>query len=243
MHYDIHAPPPQGTNKRRTWIWLSIMFIGAVVSSVLASIIAAALSLDILFGSAVLQALLLCTVLFVTRMDRVGMEKLQLRLRWEKGDTRAALLLVAVQYGGSLITAIFLAGSIDTVDLEASALTQAFTHFSPWEFLLVATGVTVLVAFTEEILFRGYLISRLEAGGLPVAGAVVVSAALFGLVHWSGYGWILSVSKAVTFGIPAAIYFVRRRKLFPIIVAHTFVNFFGFVIAYLAGSIEQTLAL
>jgi exosortase E/protease (VPEID-CTERM system) len=51
-------------------------------------------------------------------------------------------------------------------------------------------GTVALVPVIEELFFRGYVLDRLDMGGLPMRIlAVVVSSGLFGLMHdriWAG---------------------------------------------------------
>jgi membrane protease YdiL (CAAX protease family) len=73
-------------------------------------------------------------------------------------------------------------------------------------------------AFSEEITFRGFAISRLKVfSGNYWLGAVLSSAA-FGLGHL--YQGLLGVFLTFIYGLLFAGLFVARRSVFPCIVAH-----------------------
>ena len=83
--------------------------------------------------------------------------------------------------------------------------------------------VWTTVAFGEELLFRGFLLGRIEkllgAGTAATAGAVVAQAALFGAGHAS-----LGIRGVATAGVVALVYGAwyafRDRNLWPLIIAH-----------------------
>ncbi|MFC0397090.1 CPBP family intramembrane glutamic endopeptidase [Paraburkholderia rhizosphaerae] len=119
---------------------------------------------------------------------------LLLIFRWVRGPQNATMSLIA-GVGGWLLTAVVCLGT---------ALALRVVVWEPkWPahaglFLL---NNLLLVSVVEEAFFRGYLqggITRLLDGhrfGKTIA--VVVAAALFGLMHLPGGGWLLVVFAAV----------------------------------------------
>lgn len=96
--------------------------------------------------------------------------------------------------------------------------------------------VWTAAAFGEEMLFRGYLITRLETafGGAPFAPviAVVIAAVLFGLghVYYQGLrGFILTGMIGLAFG---AMFLLMKRNLWPIIFLHGVIDTIGMVSLY-----------
>jgi membrane protease YdiL (CAAX protease family) len=87
-------------------------------------------------------------------------------------------------------------------------------------------GGLALVALSEEVVFRG-LFPRVivRAGGSPLV-ALLVSSAVFGLVHWSlGAGVALHAALlGLLFGLCAQV----GRSLWPVIVAHYVVDLVAF---------------
>ncbi len=101
-------------------------------------------------------------------------------------------------------------------------------------FGLSATGllVTVLIAgafgpFVEEIVFRGVVYGGL-ADLMPDWLAVLVSAVLFGALHFSLYLFV----PAVFVGIALALIYRRSGSLWPAIMLHAAYNLTSIVLAY-----------
>jgi membrane protease YdiL (CAAX protease family) len=85
-------------------------------------------------------------------------------------------------------------------------------------------------AFGEELLYRGFLITRLirvfGSGRLAVVAAALGQAALFGLVHL--YLGPRGVLNAFAIGlVSAGVYAADGRNLWPLILAHGLVDTVG----------------
>jgi hypothetical protein len=93
-------------------------------------------------------------------------------------------------------------------------------------------------AFGEELLFRGFLLTRLHAllGPRPaaIAAAVVLQAALFAVGHaYLGIRGTMSAGVvALVFG---AVYFLNGRQLLPLVLAHGLIDSVS-LIAIFAGA-------
>lgn len=105
-----------------------------------------------------------------------------LGLRW----SRTAWMDVGVGIGISLVMAATVVGVLAVpgwVDVEVTAgdggLGPSLVRLIPW---LLAVGAAV--AWSEELALRGYLLQNLEQG-IGLVWAVVVSCALYGLLHMS----------------------------------------------------------
>jgi membrane protease YdiL (CAAX protease family) len=84
----------------------------------------------------------------------------------------------------------------------------------------------MLVAVCEEIVFRGYLHAFLRRYTQNAVAIVVVSAAAFGLIHWSG-----GMHRVLATGLIGAVFmmlYIRTRSVHPLIFAHFFINFIDF---------------
>ena len=103
--------------------------------------------------------------------------------------------------------------------------------------LLVLAGVFVASSLGEEILYRGFLITRLEAlgggGKTALRIAVGVSAVIFGLVH---FAWgPMGIVQTAFMGLALAISFlVLRRDLWPLVMAHFYMDAILMIQMYLA---------
>ncbi len=82
-------------------------------------------------------------------------------------------------------------------------------------------------AVLEEVIVVGYLITRLRSTGLRLAWIVACSAALRGSYHlYQGFGAF--VGNAIM-GVIFALFFLRFKRVLPLIVAHSFLDIAAFV--------------
>lgn len=99
-------------------------------------------------------------------------------------------------------------------------------QFPVW--LLIVTAVTA--GFTEEVMFRGYLLERVgELTGALWIGAVI-SAVVFTLVHiplW-GVGGALQIG---VWTIVVTVLYVKTRNLWACIVMHVLNDLYAFIVA------------
>jgi membrane protease YdiL (CAAX protease family) len=126
-------------------------------------------------------------------------------------DLVTAAVLIALMYAVRLFPFI---GSRFAVP---AALRDALV---PHGALAIGAALTSLAigAFWEEVVFRGYMITRLEELLGNVWYGVVISAVLFGFGHlYQGwFGALMAFGMGLAFGIA----FVARPNIWPLVVAH-----------------------
>ena len=83
--------------------------------------------------------------------------------------------------------------------------------------LLIFTTLTA--GIVEELLFRGYLLSRLQLFFKNSYVPVIISSVVFGLFH-IGYGTVLNVIGPILLGVLFALYYNRYKNIVPVIIAH-----------------------
>ena len=88
--------------------------------------------------------------------------------------------------------------------------------------LLLFTCLTAGV--TEELIFRGYLLPRLEILFKNKWVAIIISALLFGLAH-GGYGDLNRMLVPLVIGIIFGYYYSRYRSLTVLIICHFLIDF------------------
>lgn len=108
-----------------------------------------------------------------------------------------------------------------------------------WLFPLAFLLMMALAGFTEELFFRGFLQTRLEALTRSPWAAVLLTAPLFGLYHlpyaylnpgWPSHGdWGDAWTAALVQGVPGglilgALYVVSRGNLLACVVLHSLIN-------------------
>jgi membrane protease YdiL (CAAX protease family) len=94
-----------------------------------------------------------------------------------------------------------------------------------------AAPVLVLIAagngLLEEVVVVGYLVTRLRQTGWGVAAAVAFSSVLRGTYHlYQGFGAFVG---NVIMGVVFAVFFVRTKRLWPLILAHTLLDVVAFL--------------
>jgi membrane protease YdiL (CAAX protease family) len=82
-------------------------------------------------------------------------------------------------------------------------------------------------AILEEVVVVGYLMTRLEEMGWRIRNVIVASALLRGSYHlYQGFGGF--VGNAVM-GVIFAYFYLRTRRVLPLVIAHTLLDVFAFV--------------
>jgi membrane protease YdiL (CAAX protease family) len=223
--------------------WLTGMAISFLAAWVVASAVAGWLQLPPLWAAGVAQLAILLVFVIFAFADGDGVRSFGLWRPWKGYDVGIIVGVITIHLVGSVITAQLLVklGLIRTEGSAAAQLLKAFGEHDAGTFLLIALLLAVMAGVGEELLFRGYLITRLKKTGLGAWGCILCSALIFGLVHWPGYGLWMSLSKAVWFGIPTGAAFWYRRNLGPLIVAHAMVDFVGFSLAFMVAKLAPHL--
>ena len=105
-----------------------------------------------------------------------------------------------------------------------------FDTTNPAHDVFAIVAFMVLVAFLEEVLFRGLLFKAIEERQSTKA-AVIISGLTFGFGHivnllngYTGIAQIIQIVLAVVIGIVLSLLFVRTKSIVPGIVFHFFFN-------------------
>lgn len=100
---------------------------------------------------------------------------------------------------------------------HSEVLKRMVLYLRAHPFLLCYTVITAGV--TEELLFRGYLLPRLEFFIRNRQVAIFLSSLLFGLGHY-GFGTFTNVAGAMVIGWILALYYDRFRNIKVMILFH-----------------------
>lgn len=142
----------------------------------------------------------------------------------------ASLGLSPNGYGQEALTGLFTGPAL----LGLLALLLMFTGHLQWvditpdaSALFISFGMVVLIAFSEELVFRGYVLSNLLESFNNKWVALLLSALCFAIFHFTGPG-INSLAFANLFlaGILLGINFIYTRNLWFSICLHLSWNFF-----------------
>lgn len=125
------------------------------------------------------------------------------------------IIILVVLYIGSYVVAKIL--SLMGMYKKSEGLSELIDIFKSNNFLLVFTALTAGVV--EEIIFRGYLLPRLEIFFKKPYISIIVSSLLFGLLHYK-YGTIINVMGPIFIGFVFAVYYWRFRNISILIICH-----------------------
>jgi membrane protease YdiL (CAAX protease family) len=89
----------------------------------------------------------------------------------------------------------------------------------PWLFAIALPGIVFGAPLSEELIFRGALFSALRQSWAGKTGAVVLTAAVWALVHGSSAPWLF-VSMIFLMGLVLGILLLRFGSLWVTIMVH-----------------------
>jgi len=139
------------------------------------------------------------------------------RWRFDLGTGAGLAALIGIPGLG-----LYLAARALGLGVNLAAATLAHVWWSGPVLFLFAAGNAVL----EEVVY-GYLIVRLTDLGLRVWLVVALSAAIRGTYHvYQGFGGL--VGNAVM-GVVFALFYLRFRRIVPLIIAHTLLDSVAFI--------------
>ncbi|WP_367754731.1 lysostaphin resistance A-like protein [Flavobacterium sp. WC2430] len=103
-------------------------------------------------------------------------------------------------------------------NLESKKMNEIIQFFKNNTPLIWFTSITA--GITEELLFRGYLIPRLEIIVKNTFLSVLISSILFGLLHYS-YGTLIQVIGPFSIGLVLALHYQKYRNIKIVIICHS----------------------
>lgn len=198
--------------------------------------------MDSFFGSYSGPASLITTLILLTiYMHKRGEKWASMGLRALPG-TKAKLLLLPqalLIFVSVLGTIVLLTKGLESIGLTFMSETPE-GEISRWgdirgnlqQYLILIALSWISAGFGEEMFFRGFVITRLQTAfngtRLASAFAVLLAALLFGYVHFY-YQGLTGLVNATAIGLIFGTFFlVYKRNLWPLVLAHGFINSLGF---------------
>ncbi|HEX5540034.1 MAG TPA: CPBP family intramembrane glutamic endopeptidase [Micromonospora sp.] len=157
-------------------------------------------------------------------------------LNRDRGGARAALGLDGRRFGfdtgwGVALTAaiglpgIALFWGAAQLGINASLVPAALPDL--WWAVPVLILAAAQNAILEEVVAVGYLVTRLREMGWRIGAVIAASALLRGSYHlYQGFGAFIG---NVVMGVVFALFFLRTRRVLPLVIAHTLLDVFAFV--------------
>ena len=168
---------------------------------------------------------LLALVLFFVWRNGEHFSEIGLQRRhWPREALLGSILFIPFFFGIGMVEQIFRTIGLSSPDY--SQFVRALTPSGPAEHVL-AVILVVVVALTEETIFRGYLIGRFRLV-MNRTTAALLSASVFSLGH--GYEGSAGAATVGVIGlIFAAVYYWRKSLVAPMVM-HFLLDFLGIII-------------
>ena len=215
----------QGQNNTAVVTGLCVSWIG---TALLASPLARPLSnpsqlATALLGQALFWALAAAILVSVLLWEKQSLRSLWLkRFRWQ--SVTWGLLLIAIYYTMLFPLGEWLRRSVGLPGLGIAM--DRLTKFPLWYRVVAVMGGAV----SEEVLFRGFSVTRLAMLTGHTWLAAVVSLVGFVALHVPLWGWGFALGGLVS-GAAAMTFFIWRRDLLALIIFHLATDGIGLVVA------------
>ncbi|MBN1604532.1 MAG: CPBP family intramembrane metalloprotease [Chitinispirillaceae bacterium] len=168
---------------------------------------------------------LLFLVLFLSWRDREPFSRLGWTSKNYPGEIIwGVLLIVPIFYGAALLQSILQQSGFSSPRTPVPSFLAASGVFE----MSLATILVIIVAFSEETLFRGYLILRFTQITKNRTAALILSSVIFALGH--GYEGSSGVITVGAIGFVLGLIYVWRQSLISPIVIHFLQNFIAIVV-------------
>ena len=157
---------------------------------------------------------------------KIPPQPMQLQLRLSRERTVLSTLAIvfwgtAVCLTGSYLNSVLFPLSDAAYDMLSSSIDTGY------ELVLIFISTAIVPAFVEELLFRGMVLSNLVP--YNEAGAIIVSAVTFGLMHQTPYQILYTTAVGIVFGLV----YVKTGSIWSGVLLHFFNNFFAVIRTYL----------
>jgi membrane protease YdiL (CAAX protease family) len=158
--------------------------------------------------------------LFLIYMYSIKIEKQPFLLWTEKNYSlpiffkSVAKIMLSIFLAMLLVYVIF---KITNSNIDSKKMNEIMKFFKNNISLILFTSVTAGV--TEELIFRGYLIPRLEILLKNTHLSILISSILFGLMHYS-YGTLIQIIGPIFIGLVFALHYQKYRNIKILIMSH-----------------------
>lgn len=142
-------------------------------------------------------------------------------LHWKETEYSFSFLTTAIlKTFLKLFLAVVLTGLLFMLlkmNSQSTALNKALGLLKKSYVLLFFTCVTA--GITEELIFRGYLLPRLELLVKNQKLAILISSSVFGFMHF-GYGTLVNIIGPIVIGVVLALQYEKYRNIKIVIICH-----------------------
>jgi len=228
---DLPLIDASGVENRKRWVDLGLVLLISFSPPIFAATVAwlwpgadANLWSYVRYASGIMREITsLLLLMYVLARQNRSLSSIGLRIRLNWSDPLIALgLAVAGTVWSAIQSGLISRGTLLLFGHHADMRHPDTTSGAP---VLLLLSYGILAGIFEETLVRGYLMTEMIALGKPVWLAAIASIALQTSYHlYYGFAGALSISSVF---IVFAIYFAFSRRLFPVILAHAFLDIFA----------------
>ncbi len=142
-------------------------------------------------------------------------------LLWEEKKYSVGYYILSVITTLLVVVAVLIVFSIVWTLLglkkDSDSLNKIIEIFRHNHFLVLLTCLTA--GITEELVFRGYIMPRLQLLFNKTYISVIISSVIFGLIHF-GYGTALNMIGPFIIGLVFALHYYKYRNIKILIICH-----------------------
>jgi membrane protease YdiL (CAAX protease family) len=142
------------------------------------------------------------------------------RFRWR--DLLWAAAAIVIEIGCHLLSRLAFHGKVTSIVAGYHLYNKWQDGLLAWSYMAWMVLWIPISAASQEVLMRGYLVTRLSELFGRVAPAVFVSAVLFSA--WHTYEGASAAAATFLSGLAMAGIFLKTRSLWPLILAHSVYN-------------------
>lgn len=191
---------------------------------------------------------------YIANIAMMGIVWLGVRLRGDSLDTIGVtafnftpsnIMWLVLKSIAVLVVAVlaFIVGAIIMANIVTSAPEADMTQYNYMKdnlplLIISLFGVYLISSFGEELVYRGFLITRLQAllgvnGKWGIFLIIIISSIVFGFAHfsWGVTGIVQTTFMGAALG---AAYFWTKRILWPLVLAHAVMDTLLLVQLYVA---------
>jgi len=136
----------------------------------------------------------------------------------------SVLVLYLLSIGAAIVSALTTLGVHDSNEMMKKVIGVLKGHPAMIFFIALTAGVT------EELIFRGYLLTRLSQLFKNNAVAIIVSSLLFSALHYK-YGSYRELIFTFLVGALFSVYYMEYRNIKALILAHFLIDFINMNLA------------
>jgi len=152
---------------------------------------------------------------YVTRIEK------QKYLIWDEKNypltyyLKSVFKTLGIMFIGMMIIGVLL--KISGINDQSDKMSKIIQILHKHKILIILISLTA--GITEELIFRAYMLTRLEMLIKKPAMSILISAVLFGILHIS-YGTVGQILGPLFLGIIFAAHYYRYRNIKIIIICH-----------------------